>query len=150
MWTGVPSLYVYLFLPRVSEHFFLRAGFSPQWFGKRTWYNSLGDQYRGETSDPRDDQFIFATRNHFHKIPVQVGYRFGRGVVRPKLAAGISLYLPGWVITSAMAGADFFITEHIALTLSYDVDFAPWNFRRPFSPAYRGGQSVQAGVHFEF
>ena len=88
---------------------FLRAGFSPQWFGKRTWYNSLGDQYRGETSDPRDDQFIFATRNHFHKIPVQVGYRFGKGVVRPKVAAGISLYLPGWVITSAMAGADFFV-----------------------------------------
>ena len=149
LWAGVPSLYIYLFLPRVSEHFFLRAGFSPQWFGKRTWYNSLGDQYRGETSDPRDDQFIFATRNHFHKIPVQVGYRFGKGVVRPKVAAGISLYLPDWVITSAMAGADFFVAEHVALTLSYDIDFAPWNFR-PFAPAFRGGQSVQAGVHFEF
>ena len=63
-------------------------------------------------------------------------YQSIRGTVRPKLAYGITYYLPSSFLTSAMAGVNIFLTEHVALSVAYEAEFFSWQM--PLIPASRG------------
>lgn len=146
-WGVVPALYVHVCLPRVSERFYLRTGFAGQIFPDTKWFLSEADEfyyyypaygYHGSGD----------IRTHFFKIPIQAEYQSARGVVRPKVACGVTYYFPFHFVLSGMAGLNFFFNEHWALSLQYEIDAFP--ARTGFYPKYRGGQSLQAGVYMKF
>ena len=144
LWAGVPAAYVHVSFPRVSERFFLRTGFAAQLHGQEVWFADTSEQLFA--SQGYGD---YASRHrNFFKIPLQVEYQSIRGTVRPKLAYGITYYLPSSFLTSAMAGVNIFLTEHVALSVAYEAEFFSWQM--PLIPASPWGQSVQAGVYVAF
>lgn len=144
LWAGVPAAYVHVSFPRVSERFFLRTGFAAQLHGQEVWFADTSEQLFA--SQGYGD---YASRHrNFFKIPLQVEYQSIRGTVRPKLAYGITYYLPSSFLTSAMAGVNIFLTEYVALSVAYEAESFSWQM--PLIPASPWGQSVQAGVYVAF
>ena len=69
----------------------------------------------------------------YYKIPVQVGYLYPKGIVRPKLAYGINLYKPFNYSVSLMPGLNIMITKSVFLEINYYADFQPY-YKFPLIP----------------
>jgi hypothetical protein len=113
----------HIWIPRVNEKFYLRTGLL---------YSSF-------------------TRNSqsklFFKIPLQAEYIYPRGIFRPKLAYGVSIYTPFYYSVAINAGANIEISRSVFLGLNYSMDFLPSNI--PILPNKILSNTISGGLFFK-
>lgn len=86
---------------------------------------------------------------HVLKIPLQLGYTYPKGFVRPKVAAGINFYMPFFQSVAFMGGLNFPLHKSVSLVVNYDVDFVPAE-TFPLFPSHRLSQSLLSGIQINF
>jgi len=96
--TGVLT---HFWLPKISENLFIRTGviFS-------TLESNMGTK-------------------SLYKIPIQVEYVYPKGIVTPKFAYGINMYLPLYQSCELMTGANIKLSKLLCLTFNYNLEFNP-------------------------
>ena len=95
------GILAHLWIPRVNEKLYFRTG---------VIYSTL-------KSD--------SVKEAIYKFPIQIEYIYPKGIVRPKLAFGISLYKPFFQSVSVMGGFDIKLYKSLGLSFDYDIDFVP-------------------------
>lgn len=121
-----PGILTNIWMPRVNEKFYFRAGML---------YSNFES----------DDVF---------KIPLMVEYVYPKGTVTPKLAYGITIYrVSGEFFTiiahsvAFMGGINIKLWESLCLVINYDLDFNPMVIS--ILPRSILSQSVSAGIIFK-
>ena len=94
------GLLAHIKMSRVSEKLFFRSGFL---------FSTI--------------EYPFKERATL-KFPIQIGYLYPKGMIRPHLAYGMSIYSPFSASASLSLGAVFFpINEKMGINFTYDIDF---------------------------
>ena len=110
----------HLWMPRANEKIYFRTGIV---------FNRL------ETADNKSTTF---------KIPIQFEYIYPKSMIRPKVAFGMNIFRALNYTVAFMGGFDIRISESMFCTISYDIDFLPYN-KVPILPSKAFSQSLSAG-----
>jgi hypothetical protein len=101
----------HFWLPRVNEKLYLRTGFI---------YSQV--KIPTITNIPSGE----ANLTNLFKIPVQIEYIYPKGNIRPAFAYGVNIYQPLGLSVGFMGGINVKLSEKMALSFNYDIDFIPY------------------------
>lgn len=102
---------VNIWAPQINEKIYFRSGFRyiPLTVSKEQ------QVIRDEFNDLIENQLI---------VPIQLEYIRSKGVVRPKVAYGLNVYMKmNYIAPSIMGGFNVILSKNIGLSLSCDMDF---------------------------
>ena len=84
------------------------------------------------------------------KILIQVEYVYPSSIVKPHLAAGISLYKPLYQTISLNAGINIKLMKSSFLSLNYDLDIKPISTFFLIPSQQILGHTFAIGYHYKF
>lgn len=120
------GILAHLWLPRTSEKIYFKTGIL---------------MFNLESS--------FGSELHT-KVPIQIEYKYPKGLIRPVLAFGYNIYTPDPVLNMALTGGvDIRLYKSASLALAYDIDFNP-KPQFALAPDDVLSQFVSAGLLYRF
>jgi hypothetical protein len=117
------GIMAHVWLPRANENFYLRTGITMS----RLQYSRY--------------------KSNLYKFPIQCEYIYPKGIIRPKVAYGISIYQPFNQAVSFMGGVNIKIYKPVYLSFNYETDYTP---RDVFLlPQYFISKNLSSGIYVE-
>jgi hypothetical protein len=125
-------------MPRTSENLYFRSGII---------YSNV-EAYKIHMQFYTDGSYDWVQTDNYkmslYKFPIQLEYIYPKGIVKPKLAYGLNIYLPSNYNYSLVAGLNIKLHKSIFLTVMYDLEYFGG-----IIPHYIGPQSLLFGLQIK-